>query len=256
MDQIKIGKFIAGMRKKQGLSQKQLAERIDVTDKTISKWETGTRLPDASILLKLSSELQINVNELLAGEKFLSEEFPSEEYVEKSENNIVNLISELNENEEKRKSRKIGTAIGVLCIVLAFSGLVVSSLPVGRLGDIYDGPTLFYLAGLKFLIISISNRFHDYVNAWKLCLPGTELSVKEMRASLQAIQYAGALSLTIGIFIASISIFSLLNYLNDTVSIGPALAQTVLSLFYTAIAETLYIILLFRIKHMIDERKQ
>ena len=66
MDQIKIGKFIAGMRKKQGLSQKQLAERIDVTDKTISKWETGTRLPDASILLKLSSELQINVNELLA----------------------------------------------------------------------------------------------------------------------------------------------------------------------------------------------
>ena len=48
--------------------------------------------------MKLSSELQINVNELLAGEKFLSEEFPSEEYVEKSENNIVNLISELNEN--------------------------------------------------------------------------------------------------------------------------------------------------------------
>ena len=77
-----------------------------------------------------------------------------------------------------------------------------------------------------------------------------------MKVSLQAIQYAGALSLTIGIFITSISIFSLLNYLNDTVSIGPALAQTVLSLFYTAIAETFYIILLFRIKHMIDERKQ
>ncbi len=44
MDQIKIGKFIASMRKKQGLSQKQLAERIDVTDKTISKWETGNRM--------------------------------------------------------------------------------------------------------------------------------------------------------------------------------------------------------------------
>ena len=57
MDQIKIGKFIASMRKEQGLSQKQLAERIDVTDKTISKWETGNRLPDASILLRLSQEL-------------------------------------------------------------------------------------------------------------------------------------------------------------------------------------------------------
>ena len=74
MDQIKIGKFIAGMRKKQGLSQKQLAERIDVTDKTISKWETGTRLPDASILLKLSSELQINVNELLATHRRMDKE--------------------------------------------------------------------------------------------------------------------------------------------------------------------------------------
>ena len=78
MDQVKIGKFIAAMRKKQGLSQKQLAERIDVTDKTISKWETGNRMPDASILLKLSFELQINVNELLAGEQFSQEE-PSPE---------------------------------------------------------------------------------------------------------------------------------------------------------------------------------
>ena len=81
MNQMKIGKFIASMRKEQGLSQKQLAERIGVTDKTISKWETGNRLPDASILLKLSQELHIDVNELLAGEAFSSKEFSAEEYV-------------------------------------------------------------------------------------------------------------------------------------------------------------------------------
>ncbi|MEY8376745.1 helix-turn-helix transcriptional regulator [Lachnospiraceae bacterium 56-18] len=167
MDQIKIGKFIASMRKKQGLSQKQLAERIDVTDKTISKWETGNRMPDASILLKLSSELQINVNELLTGEKFLSEEIPSEEYMARSESNIVNLIGELDENNKKNKGRQIGTVIGILCIALAFAGLIVSSLPVGRIIDIFDMPTMFYLFGSKFLIISFSNRFHDYINAWK-----------------------------------------------------------------------------------------
>ena len=98
MDQIKIGKFIAAMRKKQELSQKQLAQRLGVTDKTISKWETGNRMPDASVLLKLSMELKIDVNELLAGEEFLSEEFSSEEYVTKSESNLVKLVDELNEN--------------------------------------------------------------------------------------------------------------------------------------------------------------
>lgn len=254
MDQIKIGKFIACMRKKQGLSQKQLAERIDVTDKTISKWETGNRMPDASILLKLSSELQINVNELLAGEKFLSEEIPSEEYMARSESNIVNLIGELDENNKKNKGRQIGTVIGILCIALAFAGLIVSSLPVGRIIDIFDMPTMFYLFGSKFLIISFSNRFHDYINAWKLCLPGTKLSAKEIQASLQAVKYAGALSLTLGAFFALIGLFSLLNYLNDLTSIGPGLAQITLSLFYTAVIETIYVILLFRIKRGIDSK--
>ena len=130
MDQIKIGKFIAAMRKKQELSQKQLAQRLGVTDKTISKWETGNRMPDASVLLKLSMELKIDVNELLAGEEFLSEEFSSEEYVTKSESNLVKLVDELNENAKERKGRGIGTILGMACIALAFMGLIGSSLPM------------------------------------------------------------------------------------------------------------------------------
>ena len=101
MDQIKIGKFIADMRKAQGMTQKQLADLLSVTDKTISKWETGNRLPDASILLKLSSVLRVDVNELLAGEKFLSQEFSSQEYMQKSESNIVGLVRKLNDIDRK-----------------------------------------------------------------------------------------------------------------------------------------------------------
>lgn len=262
MDQMKIGKFIASMRKEQGLSQKQLAERIGVTDKTVSKWETGNRLPDASILLRLSQELQIDVNELLAGEEFSSEEFSAEEYVKKSESNLVGLVGRLNEDEKKRKGRGIGTVTGILCMALAFAGILGSSLPMGGFADIFDLPTLCYMSGLKFLILTFSGRFHDYLNAWRTCLPRTELSGKEMESSIQAIKYAGALSMSVGGIITSIGLFSLLNYLNvgslsDLRMIGPALAQIVLAFFYTAIVETAYVILLFRIKRMTEnERRQ
>ena len=67
MDQIKTGKFIADMRKEQSLTQKELAERLNVSDKLISKWETGRGLPDVTVMGALCEVLRINVNELLSG---------------------------------------------------------------------------------------------------------------------------------------------------------------------------------------------
>ena len=69
MDQIKIGRFIAECRKKSNLTQLQLAEKLGITDKAISKWERGVAMPDTSIMLELCDILCITVNELLSGEK-------------------------------------------------------------------------------------------------------------------------------------------------------------------------------------------
>ena len=68
MNQIKIGKFISSKRKEVGLTQMQLAEKLNITDRAVSKWETGRSLPDASIMLELCSILKITVNDLLSGE--------------------------------------------------------------------------------------------------------------------------------------------------------------------------------------------
>ena len=245
MDQIKIGKFIAYRRKKQGLSQKQLAEQIDVTDKTISKWETGSRMPDASMLLKLSQALEIDVNELLAGE-----EFSSEEYLKRSESNLVNLVGELNEMDKKRKSGKVGTIIGFLCIAFAFLSMVGSSLR--RITDIFDLPTLLYLSGIKCLLLSTFGWIHEYFSAWKICVTGKAQSENEIKLSMQAVKYAGALTLTLGCLTSSIGIFSLLNYTDQlSLVIAPALAQITLSFVYAAVEETVYVILLFRIKYVL-----
>ena len=84
MDQIKTGKFIAEERKNKKLTQRQLAEILNISDKTISKWETGNGFPEISLLQPLCRALDISVNELLSGER-LSED----EYKKKAEENNV-----------------------------------------------------------------------------------------------------------------------------------------------------------------------
>ena len=67
MDQVKIGKFIAERRRQANLTQMQLAEKLNITDRAVSKWETGRSLPDSAIMLELCGVLKITVNDLLCG---------------------------------------------------------------------------------------------------------------------------------------------------------------------------------------------
>ena len=93
MDQSKIGSFIAARRQAQGLTQRQVADRLSVSDKTISKWETGRGLPEVSLLLPLCEVLDITVNDLLTGET-VSEA----RYREQAEENLLRLMQEAQEN--------------------------------------------------------------------------------------------------------------------------------------------------------------
>ena len=75
MDQVKVGKFIAELRKEQGLTQEALGRRLGVTNKTVSRWETGNYMPDIELLVPLGEVLGVSVNELLAGERLSDEQF-------------------------------------------------------------------------------------------------------------------------------------------------------------------------------------
>ena len=96
MDQIKIGKFIAECRKKENLTQMQLAEKLNITDRAVSKWETGKSMPDSSIMLALCDMLNISVNELLSGEKI-----SMENNNQKNEQLLLDMAKEL---EKKNKT--------------------------------------------------------------------------------------------------------------------------------------------------------
>ena len=107
MDQLKIGKFIAECRKQKNLTQMQLAEKLGITDKAISKWERGISMPDSSIMLELCDILDISVNELLSGEKIIMENND-----QKNEQLLLDMAKEL-----ERKSKTIWHAMWTIMTV-------------------------------------------------------------------------------------------------------------------------------------------
>ena len=113
MDQLKIGKFIADCRKQKSLTQMQLAEKLGITDKAVSKWERGIAMPDSSIMLALCDILGISVNELLSGEKICMENND-----QKNEQLLLEMAKEL-----ETKNKTIWNAMWAIMTV-SFIGLI------------------------------------------------------------------------------------------------------------------------------------
>lgn len=120
MNQIKIGKFIAKKRKEQGFTQRQLAEKLNITDRAVSKWETGKSLPDASIMLELCGLLKITVNDLLCGEVV-----SMENYNEKTEKTLIEMVKQKESADKRMLTFEI--VIGVLSIVFLFTLIALAS---------------------------------------------------------------------------------------------------------------------------------
>ena len=120
MNQVKIGRFIAGCRKEANLTQMQLAEKLGITDKAVSKWERGVAMPDTSIMLELCDILCISVNELLSGEKI-----NMENNNQKNEQILLDMAKEL-----EQKNKTIWTsmwAILAACMIGLLCGLAVAA---------------------------------------------------------------------------------------------------------------------------------
>ncbi len=118
MDQIKIGRFIAECRKKENLTQMQLAEKLNITDRAVSKWETGKAMPDSSIMLELCDILKITVNDLLSGEKVTMDNYNKE-----LENNLLEMVKQ-KQKSDKRLLRMESLA-GVMAAIPFVAGLVI-----------------------------------------------------------------------------------------------------------------------------------
>ncbi len=120
MDTQKISQFIVAQRKRKGLTQKQLADKLFISEKTVSKWECGKGLPEVSLMLPLCETLEITVNDLLSGER-LSETA----YREKAEENMLRLVEE--ENRENKKKLSLFITCALLTVVSVTSLVMLAS---------------------------------------------------------------------------------------------------------------------------------
>ena len=111
MDQSKTGRFIAEQRRAQHLTQRQLADQLAISDKTVSKWECGKGLPEVSLMLPLCEILQITVNDLLSGERVADGD-----YQKKAEENMMDLIRENAENRERMTLSIVCGAVTVIAV--------------------------------------------------------------------------------------------------------------------------------------------
>lgn len=227
LSQEKIGKFIAERRKAQDLTQKQLAERLNVSDKAVSKWETGRSMPDNAILLELCRILDINVNELLSGEKL-----SDDSYHGKAEENMMKLM------KEKQNSGRLQAIVGLVLGVLFMVGN--AWLSAGNIIWYFDMPSLFLIAVLMLILLFMCGLSKDFFRGIVFFFgKNKEMEEEELRRTLVAFKLV-LIALPIGGLVASlIAAVAILGKLSDPSALGPYVAVAILTLLYSLIIEVL-----------------
>ena len=168
MDQIKIGAFITECRKNKNLTQAQLAEMLNVTDRAISKWETGKSMPDSNIMLKLCSVLGIDVNELLCGEMMDKK---------KKDEQLNELIFQMASNEERyhKRLRYSANVIVIISLVTVICLITLISLLIPEGGFQYFliivSIILFIIPCLIALKFKVETGYYECKNCQNMFVP-------------------------------------------------------------------------------------
>lgn len=167
MDQTKIGKYIKEKRKSMSFTQRELADKLNISDKTISKWECGNGMPDFNLLNPLCDVLGISVNELLAGE-----DISSDTYAVKAEENIMSLIKE---NEKQKKNRKWNIAAGIAALVIAgvlfVSEMHLTGVNIGHYFDVVSFAYIALICGIGVFFSGASGKKEVLLLIKKMVIP-------------------------------------------------------------------------------------
>ena len=253
MEQQKIGKFIHDLRKEKGLTQKQLADLVGVSDKTISKWETGRGIPDTAIMNELCQVLGISINELLSGERL-----SVDNYNGKAEENMVNLLKDTEKQNEKQRWSKVNIILNLLWVLLFGFMLFILGFGIGpgHLMYFLDIPSLYLIIGFLILGLGISGQMKYFWLGLKSAYVRDKSKIEE-KAQLEKAEYALEFGIKIvlltGILTALLSFVTIMANLNDLSVLGPNLAVMTLTVLYGIVFSMVLLVFKARVHNLITE---
>ena len=168
MNTVKIGKFIANCRKEKKITQEELAEKLYITDRAVSKWERGLSLPDADKMIDLCNILDINVNELLIGEKI-----DMKDYEKKTEELLIEMAKQ--EEEKNKKLYMDMWVIGITAFVFYIATVILGAIAFGEgpiFGIIVVVSTILLLAACFYALkLEIEAGYYECKNCHHKHIP-------------------------------------------------------------------------------------
>lgn len=228
MDQIKIGKFIAEMRKEQNLTQIDLADQLGISNKTISKWECGNGMPDYAVMESLCDTLKINVNELLSGERL-----PSKDYNKKAEENMMSLIQESNEKRMWIRKDFVKSILGMIILWLTVICMILTCGGFSAIANFIDIPSVLYVLLPSFIVLATSGLWNSFWRAFRYVWGEKALyDIAQVRKSILALKTAMRVFVLCGLIMSCMSVVVILRQLSNPETLGPLMALTALSSFY------------------------
>lgn len=251
MEQQKIGKFIHDLRKEKELTQKQLADQVGVSDKTISKWETGRGIPDTAIMNELCQVLGISINELLSGERL-----SVDNYNGKAEENMVNLLKDTEKQNEKQKWSMVNIVLNLLWVLLFC--FMIFILGMGQ-PDIYwfiDIPSLFLSLGFLILGLGIGGQMKYFWFGIKAAYVRNTFRIEEMsqmKKAEHALGYGIRITLLGSVVTMLISFVTIMGNLDDPSALGPNLAVMTLTILYGIVLSMILLVVKARVHNLIAE---
>lgn len=199
MNQETMGKFVATCRKEKGFTQKQLAEKLNITDRAVSKWETGKSIPDAAIMLDLCKILGISANELLSGERI-----PMENYQKRAEENLVEL-------QQKANNAQKSSNLLVRLVVLILGVLFLVKYGIGSKACFFiDSTSMGFILIPCLLILLCTGYWRGFLKSFVYLIKRDHCTAEMIRDSANALKLVCRSSLIWGSIGSTISTVNLM----------------------------------------------
>ena len=250
MDYEKIGKFIAEKRKEKGMTQKELAKQLGISDKAVSKWECGRGMPDNSIMLPLCSLLEIKVNELLMGET-LSEI----DYNESTEDIILTLMEE-KESLKKKNKRNLLSCVMVTLLAVTLFFLTTMSLQSSEFSQLdvllyfYDPVALVLDMILVLVMLLATGKGKAFFQSF-LWIRKNDVDRNELFNSLQAVRLAIASFLLGGGVLTLIDAIFMLGTMEKMLEVGVSIS--LLTMLYGMLSALLLLPVKYKLESKMEE---